>query len=72
MHLKSFTAYMSSCTDEDREEIQAETHKQEEAFDQIGAALGDLKHMSHVSRVNFPASYSATTNILLCAVTHAC
>ncbi|CAL8467459.1 g6997 [Coccomyxa elongata] len=33
--------------DEDRDEIQAETHKQEETFDQIGAALGDLKHMSH-------------------------
>ena len=35
--------------DEDREELQEETGKQEEAFDQIGTALGDLKQMSHVS-----------------------
>ncbi|EIE24462.1 hypothetical protein COCSUDRAFT_65368 [Coccomyxa subellipsoidea C-169] len=33
--------------DEDKEEIHAETEKQEEAFDQIGTALGDLKQMSH-------------------------
>ncbi|CAL5222338.1 g4687 [Coccomyxa viridis] len=33
--------------DEDREEIQEETQKQEDTFDQIGSALGDLKHMSH-------------------------
>ena len=25
-----------------------ETQKQEDTFDQIGSALGDLKHMSHV------------------------
>ena len=37
------------CADEDREEIQEETQKQEDTFDQIGCALGDLKHMSHVS-----------------------
>ncbi len=37
--------------DEDREEIHAETEKQEEAFDQIGTALGDLKQMSHVSPI---------------------
>ena len=35
--------------DEDREEIQAETHKQEETFDQIGEALSDLKRMGNVS-----------------------
>lgn len=40
---------MLGLSDEDREEIQAETGKQEEAFDHIGAALGDLKQMSHVS-----------------------
>lgn len=37
------------CADEDREQIQEETEKQEDTFDQIGSALGDLKHMSHVS-----------------------
>ena len=42
------------CADEDREEIQGETEKQEEAFDQIGSALGDLKHMSHVGVPLFP------------------
>lgn len=35
--------------DEDREDIQTETEKQEDTFDHIGSALGDLKHMSNVS-----------------------
>ncbi|CAK0787334.1 hypothetical protein CVIRNUC_010552 [Coccomyxa viridis] len=33
--------------DEDREDIQTETEKQEDTFDHIGSALGDLKHMSN-------------------------
>ena len=49
---------MSCLADEDRDEIQAETHKQEEAFDHIGAALGDLKHMSHVSICSLPKERS--------------
>ena len=43
----------TGCADEDREDIQAETEKQEDTFDHIGSALGDLKHMSNVS---WPAS----------------
>ena len=42
-------ALMLAGADEDREDIQAETEKQEDTFDHIGSALGDLKHMSNVS-----------------------
>ena len=49
--------------DEDREEIQEETQKQEDTFDQIGSALGDLKHMSHVRPLPWQAPIAQSTSM---------
>ena len=47
-HGEVCSVWPAHVTEEDREEIHVETEKQEEAFDHIGAALGDLKRMGHV------------------------
>lgn len=39
---------MPVCSDEDRDEVQAETRKQEKHLDDISDVLGDLKRLGNV------------------------